>query len=134
MSRENVEALRHLYEAFSQGDLGPLVEMAHAEMEWNLSAHPLPDFPDRGRGREAFMAHFAEYLSGWDDHQFVLNDLRPSRDEVVVVQREYARMRDSNVVLDRDLPVVWTFRGGKAVLVRVFQTNADAFAAVGMPE
>ena len=43
-------------------------------------------------------------------------------------------MRDSDMMLDRDLPTVWTVRDGRAVRHRVFKTRADALEAVGLRE
>jgi hypothetical protein len=40
-------------------------------------------------------------------------------------------MRASDVVLDRDLPQVWTIREGRAVRLRVFKTRQEALEAAG---
>ena len=90
----------------------------------------LADFPDRGSGRDAFVGHMANYLSGWTDYEASPKELIDRGDDVVVILHERARMPDSDMMLDRDLPSVWTVRDGRAVRFRVFKTRAEALEAV----
>ena len=100
----------------------------------DVSAHPLPDFPNRGSGRDAFLRHLGDYVSGWNDYEVSSRELIDAGDEVVLILHERARMRDSDMMLDRDLPTVWTVRDGRAVRHRVFKTRAEALEAVGLRE
>jgi ketosteroid isomerase-like protein len=51
---------------------------------------------------------------------------------VVLILHERARMRDTEVMLDRDLPTVWTVRDGRIVRYRVFKTKSQALKAAGL--
>ena len=53
---------------------------------------------------------------------------------MVVIVHERARMRGSDMVLDRDLAHVWTVRDGRGVRLRVFKTRAEALEAAGLEE
>ena len=134
MSQENVEVVKSSFEFWRDGRIGEWIETLDADIEWDISAHPLPDFPDRGRGRDAFVGHMAAYSSGWTDYEASSKEMIDRGDDVVVVLHERARMPGSDVTLERDLPSVWTVRGGRCVRLRVFQTRAEALGAVGLPE
>jgi hypothetical protein len=36
-------------------------------VEWDLSAYPLVDFPNRGRGLDALVKNWIEYFAGWTE-------------------------------------------------------------------
>ena len=134
MSQENVEVVRASFELWCDGRMGEWIATLDADIEWDISAHPLPDFPDRGRGRDAFVGHMGDYLSGWIAYEASGNELIDQGDDVVLIIHERARMPDSDMMLDRDLPTVWTLRDGRAVRLRVFKARAEALEAVGLRE
>jgi ketosteroid isomerase-like protein len=135
MSQENVEVVRGNFELlWRDGRFDEWIETLDPDIEWDISAHPLPDFPNTGSGRDAFVRHLATYLRGWNDYEVSIKELIGREEEVVLIQHERARMRDTEVVLDRDLPTVVTVRGGRAVRYRVFKTRADALEAAGISE
>jgi ketosteroid isomerase-like protein len=134
MSQENVEVIRASFEFWRDGRTGDWIETLDADIEWDISAHPLPDFPDRGSGRDAFVGHMGNYLSGWTDYEASTKELIDRGDNVVVILYERARMPDSDMMLDRDLPTVWTVRDGRAARFRVFKTRAEALEAAGLSE
>ena len=132
MSQENVEVVRASFELLCDGRMGEWIATLDADIEWDISAHPLPDFPDRGRGRDAFVGHMGDYLSGWIAYEALGKELIDRGDDVVLIMHERARMPDSDMMLDRDLPTVWTVRDGRAVRLRVFKARAEALEAVGL--
>lgn len=134
MSQENVEAVKRSFELWRDGRIGAWIETLEPEIKWDVSAHPLPDFPNIGSGRDALVGHLGAYLSGWNDYETSIKELIDRGDEVVVIIHERARVRDSDVVLDRDLAHVWTVRDGHGVRFRVFKTRAEALDAVGPRE
>jgi ketosteroid isomerase-like protein len=134
MSQENVEVVRASFELWSGGPMGEWIETLEADFEWDISAHPLPDFPNRGRGRDAFVGHMGDYVSGWTDYEVSSRELIDRGDDVVLVIHERARMPDSDMMLDRDLPTVWTVRDGRAVRLRVFKARAEALEATELSE
>ena len=50
MSQENVEVVRRSFELFFQGEFGAWLETIDPDIGWDISAHPLPDVPNQGRG------------------------------------------------------------------------------------
>src|SRR5262249_1998670 len=102
------------------------------DVEWDLSAYPLPDWPDRGHGREALLGHRANYLAGWLSNESEIRELIDAGDDVVAIMREHVRLRESGDSLGRDQVQVWTVRDGLMCRMRVFKTRADALKAVGL--
>jgi ketosteroid isomerase-like protein len=134
MPQENVERVRDNFRRFQSGDQG-WIETIDPDIEWDISAHPLPDVPNRGRGKEQLLSEvLATYLRGWLDYRSEIREAVDAGDDVVVVLHETARLRDSDTALDRDLIQVWTVREGAAVFFRVFPTKQAALEALGLRE
>jgi ketosteroid isomerase-like protein len=132
MSRENVEIVRRSVELFLRGEADAWLETIDPDIGWDISAHPLPDVPNHGRGRDAFTTDMlATYMSGWIDYSAEVKELVDAHDEVVVVVHETAKMRQTGVAIDRDLAQLWTVAGGRASFLRVFKTKAEALEAAG---
>jgi len=134
MSQKNVELVRRSLELWLRGEMEDWIETIDPEVGWDISTHPLPDVPNRGRGREAFVTDMlATYLSGWTDYSVDLGEILDAGDNVVAVLHETATMGQTGVTLDRDLIHCWTVGGGRLTFLRVFQTKAAALEAAGMP-
>jgi ketosteroid isomerase-like protein len=131
MSVETVETVRALWEPWADGRLEEFSRFLAEDIEWDLSEHPLPDFPNTGSGRDAFLGHLVEYVDGWVDYRTELGELIDVDDEVIAVVHEWARMRDTGVDLDRDIAVVWTVRDGLITRFRVFKTTTAALEGIG---
>ena len=136
MSQENVAVVRSSFELFFQGEFDAWLETIDPDIGWDISAHPLPDVPNQGRGREAFATDmFATYLSGWNDYSAEIREaVEAGDDNVLVVLHETATMRQTGVTLDRDLVQLWTVRGRRGTFLRVFKTRAEALEAAGLRE
>jgi ketosteroid isomerase-like protein len=134
MSEENVDLMRGAFRRFQAGDQG-WVDVLDPDIEWDISAHPLPDVPNQGRGRDRLLSEvFATYFSGWLDYRAEIQETVGVGDEVVLVLHETARLRGSDTGLDRELVQVWTIRNGLAVFHRVFPSKAEALDATGLLE
>ena len=130
MSAEDVEVVRRSFELWLGGDVEGWLETLDPEIEWDISGHPLPDVPNRGRGREAFVTDMmATYMSGWTDYSAEFKEATEVGGHVLVVLHETASMRETGVPLDRDLAQLWTVRDGRGSFLRVFQSKADALEA-----
>ncbi len=134
MSQENVQLVADGFAARLAGRIDDWAATYDPDVEWDLSAHPLPDWPERGTGREALMKHLADYFAGWLDYEATVRDVIDADGDVVVVLHERARMRGAEATLERDLPQVFTIADGLIVRFRVFRTRGQALEAVGLAE
>ncbi len=133
MSAETVEVMRRSFDFWRSGAVNAWLETLDPDIGWDISAHPLPDVPNHGRGRDAFVTTMlATYVSGWNDYSAELKELIDAGDEVVAVVHETATMRDTGVPLDRDLVQLWNVRDGRATFLSVFRTKAEAIEAAGL--
>jgi ketosteroid isomerase-like protein len=109
MSQENVERAREGFELWQRGDAEAFLSLIDPEVEWDLSAYPVPGVEPEGRGIDA-------------------------GETVIAMLQETVRVADSNNTLQRDVPYVWTFRDGKLCRFSVFQSKQEALEAVGLRE
>jgi ketosteroid isomerase-like protein len=126
----NVELVMRSLDHWRSGRIAEWIETLDPDVEWDITAHPLPDWPKTGRGRDAFVHHVGEYVGGWTGYEPTVKEAIDAGDEVVLILFERARMRGSDTMLDRDLPTVWTVRDGRLALFRAFRTREDAIDAV----
>jgi ketosteroid isomerase-like protein len=133
MSQENVEVISGAFGAWLRGD-DRWLEAMDPEIEWDFSAYPLPDLPEHGKGRENFARLLAEFRASWVDYKNAAKELIDAGDQVVAVLHETIRARGSDVPLERDVAIVWTMRGGRAVRYRAYRMREEALDAAGLEE
>jgi ketosteroid isomerase-like protein len=135
MSQENVDLIRRGTELWLRGDFEAWLETIDPDIGWDISTHPLPDVPNRGRGRDALVTDMLlTYMSGWNEYSAEIKEASEAGEQVILVLRETATMRDTGISLERDLVQLWTVRQGRAAFVRVFRTKAEALEAAGLSE
>jgi ketosteroid isomerase-like protein len=132
MSEQNGEIVRRFIARINDGDPdAALTEVAaDATMDWSTS-----EAPDSGfyHGHE----QWREWLTGRQD---AMSDVRFDLDEVidvppdrvVVVSHLRARGRNSGIETVALGAAVWKLQGGLVTHLRMYQTRADAFEAVGL--
>lgn len=131
MTDQNKQVVQRGHEARTTGRIGDWLETLDPDIEWDISGYPVAGFPQRGRGRNEFVAHVSKYWSLWNDYSQNVTEMIDAGDNVVVVLREHARLRNSDADLEREVAAVWTMENGKRVRFRAFATREDAMRAVG---
>ena len=130
----DVDALIEAFKAGLRGDHDAWVRLLGPDVEWDISAHPLPDVPTRGHGRDALLAGWAVYLSGRNNYRAEITAVVSGDDKVVITVGETARMLQTDVVLDRDLIYLLDVGDDGVACVRVFKTEREALDAAGLPK
>lgn len=130
MSPSSVEIVQRFFEARSRGDLGYL-DYVDENAEFDLSESRSP-YQGIYRGHEQIRKQWESLQEAWAE-----TDLRPeepvaSGDHVVVTVRISTRGRTSGVELKGIGANVLTFKDGKIVRLKLFQTRAEALASVGL--
>ena len=134
MSRENVEIVKGLYDEWSRGDFGNREAFAE-DLDFEMAGWALLQSGSvKARGIDGMAGVFREVMRGWDDfHTSPIEELFEKGDQVVVVNRVGGRGRISEVEVDSQRAVVFTFREGK--IARVLLTDREgALKAAGLPE
>ena len=130
MSDVNKQVVQEGHEARSTGRIVDWIETLDPEIEWDISGYPVAGFPQRGAGRNEFVAHVAKYWSMWNDYAQDVKEMMEVGDNVIVVLSEHARLRSSDADLEREVAAVWTIENGKRVRFRAFGSRDDALRAV----
>jgi ketosteroid isomerase-like protein len=138
MSRENVEVVRQLYEAFLRRDNERPFELLDPDIEWDASRMPVQAPGSTGvyRGHQGVRAFWREWLSPWRDLKFEIQDVLDAGDDVVLLirnQRQWGRHSGIETALPPYAQVL-TFRNGKVVRWRAFPDQQSALEAVGLSE
>src|SRR5215207_5107425 len=129
MSQENVALVRSAFAAAERGDPQGILD---AEVEWDLSAYAGLDMPAQGTGAENYLRLMERYRRAWLDYHVELKELVDAGPEVVIVVHETARMKQTELLIERDLAQVLTLQDGKVTRLRLFRTKQEALEAVGL--
>jgi ketosteroid isomerase-like protein len=132
MSDSNRQVVQRGYEARSAGRIGAWLDTLDPEIEWDISAFPVEGFPERGTGRGEFVGYVTRYWSIWNDYAQDVAEMIEAGDRVVVVLREHARVRNSDLDVEREVATVWTIANGRRVRFEAFPDRAQALRAAGV--
>jgi ketosteroid isomerase-like protein len=126
--QDKIEIVERFFEARSRGDLSYL-KYIDPDAEFDLS-ESRSTYSGIYRGHEQIREQWEALQEAWAE-----TVLRPEEpvvvgDRVVVTVRISARGRSSGVKLEGQGSNVFTFKEGKIVHFKLFQTKAEALAAV----
>lgn len=132
MSRENVDVVRGLFDAFNGGDYARCFSFIDPEVEWEDPR----GIPGGGvhRGHDGVRSWFARWLAAWDGFAVVPEEFVDAGRHVVVAERLRGTGRASGVPIEQAWVAVYTLREGRIVRRTDYATKDAALAAVGGPE
>lgn len=128
MSRENLEALRRIYEGWAAGNLFAEASLYDPYVVY-ISQAGDPD-PGPHVGLEAFTEYARRFLTSWEDWRIEPEEYREEGDSVVVRVRRSGIGKSSGLRVEDHAFQVWTFRGGRVIRLEIFEEEAEALAAV----
>lgn len=131
MSRENVELVARMWEAFLANDFQTALSSYDADVEWDGT-----NLPDGrvGRGLDAIVDHIARWSDMWQDWNVeVERVIDAGGDHVVVFIRETGRS-SSGLDLDERHGELYTVRDGRIVRRQGFSDANEALEAAGLRE
>jgi ketosteroid isomerase-like protein len=121
---DDVERVRHGYEAFANGDIAAVLDFFDPDVEWRMA----DDEPDARtfHGHQQILQFWAETLDTFEWFRFDLEEVLAVGDRVVAVTRICGRGKGSGVEVDLSESHVLSMRGGKAVRVEEYRTKEQA--------
>ena len=131
MSRENLETVRRIYDAWGRGDFRAGTELYDREILLVLR----PEFPEAGayHGPEEIRKYMREdFLRDLEDAAIVGEDFLDAGDSVVVRVTQRATGPGSGVPVEMSYYQVWTFRGRFVVRIESVRTRSEALEAAGL--
>ena len=132
MSQENVEIVRRVYEAVSDGDVGAWFQAADPD----IRVYPRSDEPDAAdeyRGLDGVMEYLMNWYGQWDVYESEPLEIIDAGEHVLVDTRERGRVERTGVEVEEDFWHSFVVRGGKVKEWHMYDSRAEALKAVGLP-
>lgn len=132
MSRQNVDLVRGIYDAFSAGDVPAVLGAMHPDIEWNEAENfPYAD-GNPYRGPEAVLSGVFARLGGeWDGFAAIPGEFLDAGDTIVVLGRYRGAYKATGRPLDAEMAHVWRVRDGKVAAFRQYADTLAVARAVG---
>ena len=134
MSQENVDLVRRTIDYFNRGEIDQALEATHEdfEMDWSNSIGPLKGVY---RGRRQVLELWGTFFDAWQEVRWDPEEMIDVDDtRVILVNHVHMRGKGSGIQVDATGVQLWTFREGRGVSVKLFQTKEDACEAAGFPQ
>ena len=90
--------------------------------------------PGTRSGAESFNGAIASVFATWDDVHFDTDRVIPSEQGAVVVGTLRGHLHDSGMEVTAAHGQIWTFRDGRAIRMRWFNTHRETLEAAGLAE
>jgi uncharacterized protein len=130
MSRENVEILYRLNEAWNRGDVAAFLSLFDRDCEVIFP----PEVPEPGpfHGRAELRGWVEGFLAAWDSHHAEIVETMEVGDSVLVMLHLVGRGVGSGIELDQTDAHLFTLRHGKITRWRNFSQRSEALEAAGL--
>ena len=123
MSATDVDTLRRIYDAWSEGKFWTFELFNHdVETRW---ATEVPDI-DGAQGVEGLGDLFREWTSAWASCRIEAEEFHDAGGQVVAFVRVIARGSGSAIDVEMENAHVWTMRDGRAASIRAYTDRERA--------
>ena len=131
MSRQNVEIVRRIYDAWGAGGVrGEVLEYMSEQLEYVNP--PYAVHAGTRHGLEGWLAVAENLDESFESWSHVLGEIVDADDKVLAITTFHARGRGSSVDLEKYEPHVWTLRDGEVVRFQWFNEREEAEEAAGL--
>ena len=132
MSRENVDALRAVYDQWARGNFRAGLDLYDPHVLL-VTRSDLPE-PDCYVGLESISASMREFLAPVAGLTFTAEEFIEAENSIVVAMRHEGTGKQSGLSMEGRDFAVWTFRGRAVIRIEFFADRAKALEAVGLRE
>jgi ketosteroid isomerase-like protein len=131
MSKENVETMRRLFQAVSDGDVGAWFQAADPDCRVFPRSEE-PDADQEYRGLDGLMDYLTNWFGQWDEYESEPVEMIDAGEHVLVVARERGRVESTGMEVVEDFTHSFVLRDGKVTEWRMYDSRADALEALGL--
>jgi ketosteroid isomerase-like protein len=131
MSRENVEVVQSLYEAFSRGDADAALSYFDPEVVMDAS-HRVDG--RIGHGRQEMVAILGEWLGTWDEWHEEVEETRDLGDRVLVISTQSGIGKGSGIEWENRFAMLYEMQNGKITRWTIYDDVREALETVGLTE
>lgn len=122
----NIERVVAIYQAFSRGDVGFIVEQLTPEVRWVSTLESIVPWSGTYVGQEEVPKFFAAIGAATEVHSFEWNEFVAQGDTVVSLGTFAGLVRSTGRVISTRWIFVWKFRDGKVTSYEQFHDGALA--------
>ena len=133
MSQENVEAVRSVYSAWSDGDLDALLAVCDPGVEL-LTSGAFPDLAPVYRGHDGIRAFWQSMRVPWESFHLDPERMVEGEDCAVVAVRFRAQGKDSGVATELRQGHALRLKDGRVLKASTHLSFDEALEAVGLSE
>ena len=125
MFQEDVEQLRHAYEAFNEGGVEAFLERLAPGFRLR-DRESSPDRAETQYGKEGIKQLFDSYMEAFDALRLEPQEFIDCGDQVVVALHQRVRGKGSGAEVVGNIAHVWTMRGKTPYQLRIFGDKESA--------
>ncbi|MFN2615894.1 MAG: nuclear transport factor 2 family protein [Thermoleophilaceae bacterium] len=134
MSRENVEVVRGMFEAWNRGDREGWLAPAHPDVEWSSAIlREVEGVETTHTGRAAVRRFWDDWHRLWD-LEVEPSELRDLGDSVLLLARVRIRSRSSGAEVERAIGYVFRFEDSLVRRADAYLSPEEALEAAGLSE
>ena len=128
----DIEVVKAIFAAFAARDLDTVLALADPEIELTAVTGEHAGRTEPYRGHDGLRQYFRDVASVWEELRLTPREFREEGDRIIVTGKVSARSMSRTVAGSTGW--IWRVRDGKVVDVRVFDSAADALAALEDPD
>jgi ketosteroid isomerase-like protein len=132
VSRENIELVRRLVDAFNERDAEKFAQVTTDDFEWSTSVMAVEG--EIFLGREGIETYFSRMRDAWDEFKAEIDSYRDLGERVLISGQIEARGRGSGAPVAAPLDILYDFRDGKISRMSSFLDHDEAMRAAGLAE
>jgi ketosteroid isomerase-like protein len=133
MSQQNVELVRNAVRRFEEGDMQGVLPYCDENIEI-VQPVELLGAPRRQHGHAGVLEAFDVWPEQWDEYRIEVLRMRDVGDDVVVTMLNRGRGKETAIPVESEFTHVFSIRGGRIVVWRIFMREEDALKAAGLAE
>ena len=124
----NVDVIKHLYQAFAEGDLDTVGSLIDPNVEW-IESEGIP-YGGVFIGYEAVLnGVFASIGSEWDNFKARIDQFIDAGDIVITLGTDSGTYKPTGKSMQAPTASIWTLKGGKVIKFRQYIDTLAVFKA-----